>query len=139
MLKRYNILIPTIIVLLFGLLSVKYQNMIGMSAHIYMPICLIILLNNLNQENFNSKISFALGLIILNEVLIRTLGNISLNSDGNPWASLFFLFMLLTSYIAIIFATIIKKKVLENFINKIIYITIAFLIIVIPYIFIFFI
>jgi hypothetical protein len=103
----------------------------------YIPICLIILLNNLNQENFNSKISVAFGLIILNEVLIRFLGDISLNSDGNPWASLFFLFMLLSSYITIIFITIIKRKALENFINKIVYITIAFLIIAIPYVFIF--
>ena len=137
MLKRYNILIPTTIVLLFGLLSIKYQNMIGGIAHIYLPVCLIILLYNLNQDNFNIKISIAFGLIILNEVLIRFLGDISLYSDGNPWASLFFLFMLFTSYITIIFATIIKKKVLETFISKILYISIAFLTIAIPYIFIF--
>lgn len=137
MLNRYNILIPTTIVLLFGLLSIKYQNMIGGIAHIYLPVCLIILVHNLNQENYNSKISIAFGLIILNEVLIRFLGDISSNSDGNPWASIFFLFMLLTSYITIIFAIIIKKKVLENFINKILYISIAFLIIAIPYVFIF--
>ena len=135
--NRYNILISTTIVLLFGLLSIKYQNIIGGIAHMYMPICLIILLYNLNQENFNSKISVAFGLIILNEVLIRFLGDISLNSDGNPWTSLFFLFMLLSSYITIIFITIIKRKALENFINKIVYITIAFLIIAIPYVFIF--
>ncbi len=111
--------------------------MIGAIAYIYMPICLIILLYNLNQENFNFKISIAFGLIILNEVLIRYLGDISLNSDGNPWASILFLLMLLVSYITIITATIIKKEVLGKFINKIIYTTIAFITIAISYIFIF--
>ena len=137
MLNKYNILIPTTIVLLFGLFSIKYQNMIGISAHIYMPICLIILLYNLNQDNFNSKISIAFGLIILNEVLIRILGDISLKSDGNPWAAFSFLLMSLLSYFTIIIATLIKKNVLENYLNKVIYITIAFLIISISYIFIF--
>ena len=137
MLNKYNILIPTTIVLLFGLLSIKYQNMIGIIAHVYMPICLIILLYDLNQEDFNKKISFAFGLIILNEVLIRILGDISLNSDGNPWAAFSFLLMFLLSYFTIVIAISIKKKVLENYLNKIIYITIAFLIISISYVFIF--
>ena len=133
--KEFNLIISITIVLIFGILSIKYQNMIGAIAQIYMPICIIILLHNLRPENLISKILASFGLIILNEFLIRFLGDIPINSDGNPWASLLFLMMLLTSYITIITAVRIKKKEIDNYLTTIVYTTIALLIIAIFYIF----
>jgi hypothetical protein len=135
--EHLNTIISILIVLIFGILSIEFQNMIGAFSYIYMPICLFILLKNLNNENFNFKILTALTLVLLNEFLIRILGDIKLNSSGNPWASLFFILMLITSFITIISIIIIKKNKIVDFLSKIIFIITFFLIVLVTYIIVF--
>lgn len=135
--EHLNTVISILIVLIFGILSIEFQNMIGAFSYIYMPICMFILLKNLNNENFNFKISVAFALILLNEILIRILGEIPIYSSGNPWASLFFILMLITSFITIISIIIIKKNTIINFLSKIIFIFAFFLIILVTYVLVF--
>jgi hypothetical protein len=135
--EHLNTVISILIVLIFGILSIEFQNMIGAFSYIYMPICIFILLKNLNNENFNFKISVAFALILLNEILIRILGEIPIYSSGNPWASLFFILMLITSFITIISIIIIKKNTIINFLSKIIFIFAFFLIILVTYVLVF--
>ena len=135
--EHLNTVIPILIVLTFGILSIEFQNIIGAFSYIYMPICLFILLKNLNNENFNFKISVALTLVLLNEILFRILGDIPIYSSGNPWASLFFILMLITSFITIISIIIIKKNKIVDFLSKIIFIITFFLIVLVAYIIVF--
>ncbi len=135
--EHLNTIISILIVLTFGILSIEFQNMIGAISYIYIPISLIILLKNLCNENFNLKISLALTLVLLNEILIRVLGNISLNSSGNPWASFFFILMLFTSFVTIISIIFIKKNKIVDYLSKIIFIVTFFLIILVTYVIIF--
>jgi hypothetical protein len=135
--EHLNTVISILIVLIFGILSIEFQNMVGAFSYIYMPICLFILLKNLNNENFNFKISVAFVLILLNEILIRILGDIPIYSNGNPWASLFFILMLITSFITIISIIIIKKNKIVDFQSKIIFIITFFLIVLVTYIIVF--
>jgi len=135
--EHLNTVISILIVVTFGILSIEFQNMIGAFSYIYMPICLFILLKNLNNENFNFKISVALTLLLLNEILIRILGDIPIYSSGNPWASLFFILMLITSFITIISIINIKKNEIVDFLSKIIFIITFFLIVLLAYIIVF--
>ena len=52
--EHLNTVISILIVLIFGILSIEFQNMVGAFSYIYMPICLFILLKNLNNENFTT-------------------------------------------------------------------------------------
>ncbi len=135
--EHFNTVISILIVLIFGISSIEFQNMTGAFSYIYMPICLFILLKNLNNENFYFKISVALTLILLNEILIRIHGDISIYSSGNPWASLFFILMLITSFITIISIIFIKKNKIVDFLSKIIFIITFFLIVLVTYIIVF--
>jgi hypothetical protein len=120
------------IVFLFGLLSIKYQNMIGaISGYYFIPIILILKRNI--ERNYFKTLGYCVLLICLNELLIRTLGDIGINSDGNPWACLFFYKTIFISFITLFILTIITNRKKENIANQILYLTLSFLVIAIIY------
>ena len=120
------------IVLFFGLLSIKYQNMIGaISGYYFIPIILILKRNI--ERNYFQTLIYCVLLICLNELLIRTFGKIGINSDGNPWACLFFYQTIFISFITLLILTFITNRKKENIANQILYLMLSFLVIAIIY------
>ncbi len=120
------------IVLFFGLVSIKYQNIIGaISGYYFIPIILILKRNI--EHNYFKTLGYCILLICLNELLIRTFGKIGINSDGNPWACLFFFQTLFISFITLLILTFLTNRKKENIANQILYLILSFLVIAIIY------
>ena len=127
----YHIVTFTI-VFFFGLLSIKYQNMIGaISGYYFIPIILILKRNV--ERNYFQTLVYCILLICLNELLIRKFGKIGINSDGNPWACLFFYQTIFLSFLTLFALTFITNRKKENIANKILYLIFSFLVIAVIY------
>ncbi len=120
------------IVLFFGLLSIKHQNMIGaISGYYFIPI--IVILKRNFERNYFQTLIYCVFLICLNELLIRSFGKIGINSDGNPWACLFFYQTIFISFVTLLILTFITNRKKENIANQILYLMLSFLAIAIIY------
>jgi len=120
------------IVSIFGLLSIKYQNTIAaISGYYFIPI-IIILKKNI-ERNYFKELAYCIFLICSNELLIRFLGKIGINSEGNPWACLFFLQTVFISFITFLVLTLITNHDSETLAIKILYLILSFMSITIIY------
>ena len=131
-LNKYHI-ITFVIILFFGILSIEYQNMIGAISGYYFILIILILNKNLQKDYFRTLI-YCVFLICVNEFLIRILGKIKINSDGNPWACLFFYQTIFISFITLLVLTIINTK--KNVTNRILYLILSLFLISVVYFFI---
>ena len=86
-----------LIILIFGISSIRFQVIIGLLSILYIPT--IFFLNHRNFKiNYWKTLTILCGLILLNELIIRILGNIKINSSGNPYAVLFFILTLIFTF-----------------------------------------